>query len=166
MTQVHRHNTFLGPQQPSPSSTEPSRSEPAALSHAMEKEEVLDGRNTMPLGIPFHSAVRQRTGSRLSALTPWDEESSEEDTPFLPRFLLQEPIFAHNSNEGHSHNRPGLLRNLLCRLDRLHSRGISETECLILPIRELAAFLRCSLCESRLDSSPAAQYDSVLGQRH
>ena len=41
-----------------------------------------------------------------------DVESSEEDGPILPRFLLQEFIFAHNSNEGYSHNRPGLLRNL------------------------------------------------------
>ena len=30
------------------------------------------------------------------ALIPRDEESSEEDRPFLPRFLLQEIVFAHS----------------------------------------------------------------------
>ena len=114
MKQSNCHNTFLSPQQPSPSSTKPCRSEPADLCHAMENQDVLDGRYTMPLGLQFHSAVRQRTESRLSgALIPGDEESSEEDRPFLSRFLLQEFTFAHNSNEGYSHNKPGLLRNLL-----------------------------------------------------
>ena len=80
-------------------------------------------------------------------LIPRDEESSEEDRPFLPRFLLQEIIFAHSPYEGVFHNRPGLQGNLLCRSDWLRLRGISETECMILPIRELAAFPRCSVCE-------------------
>ena len=40
------------------------------------------------------------------ALIPRDEDSSEDDRPFLPRFLLQEIIFAHTPYEGVSHNRP------------------------------------------------------------
>ena len=107
------------------------------------------------------------------ALIPWNEESSKEDKPFLPRFLLQE------SNEGYSHNRPCLPPDLLCSSDWLRLRGISETECLVLPIRELAAIPRCSLCERlnasapvreswaadascRLDSSLTPQYESEL----
>ena len=57
----------------------------------MEKKEVLDGRCIVSPGLQSHSAVRQRTGSRFSrGADPQDEESSEEDRPFLPRFLLQE----------------------------------------------------------------------------
>ena len=76
-----------------------------------------------------------------------DEESSEEDNPFLPRFLLQEMIFAHSPYEGLFHNRPSLQRNLLCRSDWLRPQGTSETECMFLPVQELAAVLRCSVCE-------------------
>ena len=53
------------------------------------------------------------------ALISRDEESSEEDRPFLPRFLLQEIIFAHSPYEGVFHNRPSLQGNLLCRSDWL-----------------------------------------------
>ena len=81
------------------------------------------------------------------ALIPRDEESSEEDRPFLPRFLLQEIILAHSPYEGVFHNRPGLQGNLLCRSDWLRLRGISVAECMILPIRQLVAFPRCSVCE-------------------
>ena len=48
-------------------------------------------------------------------LIPRDEESSEEDRPFLPRFLLQEMIFAHSPYEGE--NQPRLQGDLLCRSD-------------------------------------------------
>ena len=51
-------------------------------------------------------------------------------------------IFAHSPYRGLCPNRPG---NLLCRSDWLRLRGISETECMILPIRDLAAFPRA--CE-------------------
>ena len=81
------------------------------------------------------------------ALIARDEESGEEDRPFLPRFLLQEINFAHSPYEGVFHNRPSLLVNLLCRSDWLRLRGVAETECAILPVRELAAFPRCSACE-------------------
>ena len=66
MIKVSRHSTFPSPQQPSPSSTEPERSELADHSHGMGKEEELDGRCLMPLGLQSHSAVRQRTGSPSS----------------------------------------------------------------------------------------------------
>ena len=76
-----------------------------------------------------------------------DEESSEEDRLFLPRFLLQEIILAHRPYEGVFHNRPSLQGNLLCRSDWLRLLGIAETECTILPVRELPAFPRCRVCE-------------------
>ena len=83
------------------------------------------------------------------ALIPRDEESSEENRPFLPRFLLQAIVFAHSPYGGLFPNRPSLQGNLLCRSDWLRLRGISETECVILPIRDLVAFPHCSVCEAR-----------------
>ena len=44
---------------------------------------------------------------------------------------------------------PSLQGNLLCRSDWLRVRGVAETECMILPIRELAAFLGRSVCVHR-----------------
>ena len=73
----------------------------------------------------------------------------EEDRPFLPRFLLQEIIFAHSPYEGDLHNRPRLQGNLLCRSEWLHPRGISETECMILRVQELAASPRCRAAQRR-----------------
>ena len=91
------------------------------------------------------------------ALIPRDEEASEEDRPFLPRFLLQEIIFAHIPYERVFHNRPSLQGNFLCRSDWLRLRGIAETECMILPVQELAAFPRCGVCEQlRAGRRPSA----------
>ena len=56
------------------------------------------------------------------ALIPRDEESSEEDRPFLPRFLSQEIFFVHSPYEGVFHNRPSPQENLLCRADCLRLR--------------------------------------------
>ena len=81
------------------------------------------------------------------ALLPRLEESCEKDRPFLPRLLLQEIIFAHSPYGGVFHNGPSLQENLLCRSDWLCLRGIWETECMILSVRELAAFPRRSVCE-------------------
>ena len=92
-------------------------------------------------------------------LIPRDEESSEEDRPFLRRFLLQEIIFAHSPCEGVFHNRPSLQGNRLCRSEWLRLRGISETECMILPIRKLAALPRCSGCEQlKAGERPSARW--------
>ena len=138
----------LRPQQPFPSSPIFCRGVSPGAKHAMEqKKEVLDGRCIVPPRHQFHSAVRQRTGSRISR----DEESSEEDRPFLPRFWLQEIILAHSPYEGVFHNWPSLQGNLLCRSDSLRLRGIAETECVILPPR-------CSVCEHlRAGERPSAR---------
>ena len=45
------------------------------------------------------TAREQDLGSR-EALISRDEESSEDDRPFLPRILIQETIFAHSTYEG------------------------------------------------------------------
>ena len=112
----------------------------------MEKKEVLDGRCiVLPRLTPQYDSEQDLVSPE--ALIPRDEESSEEDRPFQPRFLLQEIVFAYSSYEGFFHNLPSLQGNLLCRSEWLRSRGISETECMILPVRELAAFPRCSVCE-------------------
>ena len=84
-----------------------------------------------------------RAVARCRAMPTRDKESSEEDRPFL----LQEIIFAHSPYEGVFHNRPSLQGNLLCRSDWIRSRGISETDCMILPTRELVDFPRCNVCE-------------------
>ena len=81
------------------------------------------------------------------APVPRDEESTKENRPFLPRFLLQEIIFAHSPYERVFPNRPSLQGNFLCKSDWLRLRGIAETDCMILPVRELAAYHQCSVCE-------------------
>ena len=69
------------------------------------------------------------------------------DPPFIPRFLLLEIIFAHSPYDDLAPNQPRLQENLLCRADWLYLRGIAATECAILPMRELATYPRCSVCE-------------------
>ena len=63
-------------------------------------------------------------------LIPRDEESSEEDRPFLPRFLLQKTISAHSPYDGVFHN-----------------RRESPVPIRLASLRELAAFPRCRVCE-------------------
>ena len=113
--------------------------------HTMEKTEVLDGRCMVSPGLKFRSYDGLSDLPRHSS--PRDEESSEDDRPFQPRFLLQEIIFAHSPQKGVFDNRPTIQGNLLCRSDSLCLRGIEETDCAILPIRELAAYPRSSACE-------------------
>ena len=151
----------LSPQQPFPSSPIFGRGVSPGVNHAKEKK-CWTGRRIVPLGLQSHSAVRQCTGSRVCRDTDHrDEESSEEDRPFLPRFLLQEIISAHRPYEGVFHNRPSLQGNLLCRSDWLRLRGIAETECMILPVRELAAFPRCAK-HLRAGERPSTRRSPVL----
>ena len=49
---------------------------------------------------------------------------------------------SRTAHEAVFHNRPSLHENLLCRSDWLRLRRISETECMILLVRELTAFPR------------------------
>ena len=110
----------------------------------------------MPLGLLFHSAAQQRAGPSGRGIQR-GRQTVPAEIPVAGVYLRAQ------FKRRYSHNGPGLLRHLLCRSDWLPLRGISETECLILPSRELAAIPRCSMCEPRLDSSPAPQYDSDLG---
>ena len=66
-----------------------------------------------------------------------------EDTPLLPRFLLQEIIFAHSPYEVIIPSSRAF-RGIWCRTDWLCLRGIAATECAILPTRELAAYPRAA----------------------
>ena len=66
------------------------------------------------------------------------DRPGEEDKAFLPRFLLQEIIFAHCAFDDIYPNQPRLLLNLMCRTDWLRLRGNAGTECAILPIRRLS----------------------------
>ena len=89
----------LGSQQPFPSSPICGCGEIPGPTHAMEKKEVLDGRCVLPLGPQSRSAVRQRTGFRLSRGThPPRRGIQRRRQPFQPSFLLQEIIFAHSPN--------------------------------------------------------------------
>ena len=74
------------------------------------------------------------------ALIPRDEESSEEEQTVPTEMLVARDYLRAQPVEGVFHNRPCLQVNLLCRSDWLRMRGIAETECMILPVRELAAF--------------------------
>ena len=49
---------------------------------------------------------------------------------------------------------PSLHVNLLCRPDWPHLRGVAETECAILPIREFAAYPWCSACKHLNSGAP------------
>ena len=141
MIKTSCHNTFLSPQQPSPSSTEPERSGPADHCHAMERSWTADAFCRLDSGLtPQYD--RELGLGPPEVLIPRTEESSEEDKPFLLRFLLQAIIFARLFP-----NRPSLQGNLLCTSDWLRLRGISATERMILPIRDLAAFPHCCVCE-------------------
>ena len=75
------------------------------------------------------------------------EEPSEDDKPFLPRFLLHEIIFAHSPCEGVGPNQPRRQRNLLCRADWLCLRKLQKQNARSSPIRELAAYPGCIACE-------------------
>ena len=83
----------------------------------------------------------------LEALIPRDVESSEEDRPFLPRFFLQEVIFAHSPYGGglSQPTKPAGESPVQIRLPLL-ARNFGD-RMQILPVRELAAFPRCSVCE-------------------
>ena len=96
------------------------------------------------------------------ALIHSGEEPSEDDTLFLPRFLPQEIIFAYSPHEGVFGIQPRLQVNLLCSSDWLCLRGIAETECAILPIRELAAYPRCSACERPISGERPSARRSLL----
>ena len=167
MTVNGRSAVCLSSLQPFPSSSTVGCAGLPAPRHAMEEKEMLDGRCILPLEPQCRSAVRRRTGSRLSSSAlPQEEDSSEEDRPFLPRFLLQEIIFAHSP-----YNRQHLQGNPLCRSGWLRLRGFSETECMILPVQELAALPRCSVCEQLKAeerslarwSCPSRRFSTILG---
>ena len=78
---------------------------------------------------------------------PWvpasnNDEPDADAAPFLPRFLLQEIIFAHCRYL----LQPSLRGILLCKSDWLCLRGIAGCECTILPIQEIATDSKCSVC--------------------
>ena len=95
------------------------------------------------------------------ALVLRGEEPSEDDKPFPPQILLLEIIFAHSPYEGVFRNQLSLQVNLLCRSGWFCLRGIAETECAILPIRELAANPRCSACEQSSSGERSSAHGSL-----
>ena len=96
-------------------------------------------------GSPSKNAPHTLNGLETTCF-PNSEGPGEDVKPFLPRFLLQDIIFAHCPVDDLYPNQLRLRGNLLCRMDWLH-RGIARTEGAILPIREIAACPRCSTCE-------------------
>ena len=83
---------------------------------------------------------------------PWalianSDGPGEDVIPFLPRFLLQEIIFARCPFDDLYPNQSRFRGNFLCGTDRLQLRGIAGAECVIRPIREITAHPRCSTCE-------------------
>ena len=114
----------------------------------MEKKKALDGRCSVSLGRKFHFAVRQRTGSRISRGTHPPRRENQGRRQTVPTAIsVTGDCFRAQPIRGVFHCEPRRQPNLLCRSDWLCLRGIAETECAILPIRELAAHPRCSACE-------------------
>ena len=143
-----RSSTCLSPQQPFHSNPVLGCIVSLGAQHAMEKKKVLDGTCIVSLGLKFHSSVRQRTGSRISRGTGPSWRGTQRRRQTVPTaicaagdYLRTQPVREVFSNQ------PCFQENLLCRAVWLCSRGSAETECAILPIRELAAYPRCSACE-------------------
>ena len=80
--------TSLGPQQPFSSSPTYDRGETPGANHATEKKEVLDGRCIVSIGPQSHSAVRQRTGSRLSRGTDPQRRRIQRGRQTVPTEIL------------------------------------------------------------------------------
>ena len=109
----------------------------------------------MQTAIPWTSANRRST----FPLIPNGDGPGEDVIQFLPRFLLQEIIFAQCPYENLFLNQPRLGGNLLCRADWFCLRGTASCECAILPIRVIATYFRCSACEQTSSGErPAARW--------
>ena len=138
----------LSPQKPIPSGLKFGSVVSPGANHATREKEVMDGRCTVPLGLQSHSAVRQCTGlGSPEALIPRDEESSWEETvptkiPVAGDFLRAQPV-----RRGISQPAKPAWESPVQRSDWLPLREFSETGCMILPVRELAAVPQCSACE-------------------
>ena len=109
------------------------------------------------------------------AFIPRDEESSEDDRPFPPRFLLQEIIFVHSPYEGVSHNRPCLrsressvqirLASLArgCR-NRMRDPPITRTRCLsLVQCVRTSQFRRAPSWRQRFSTNSAGSQIQCLG---
>ena len=138
----------LGSQRPFPSSPVFGGVDILGPNHAMEEKEVLDGRCLLALGPRSRSVVRQRPGFRLLRGTRPQRRGIQRGRQTVQTEILVtgDYLRAQPVRKDFRH-RPSLQGSFLCRSDRLRSRGIAETECMILPVRELAAFPRCSVCE-------------------
>ena len=82
-------------------------------------------------------SVRKRTSSRISRGSPTATSNPAKKTD-----RRAQPV-----RRGLSQSAARLQGNPQSRADWLCLRGVAETECAILPVRELAAFHRCSACE-------------------
>ena len=78
-------------------------------------------------------------------MIPNSDSLGEDVKPFLPRFLLQELIVAHCPFDDLYPDQPDDFGKIFCcRTDWLQLRRTVDTQCAILPIREIAAFPRPS----------------------
>ena len=62
----------------------------------------------------------------------------------MPRFLLHHIIFDHGLVDGLGPDQPGLQGTLLCRKDWIQLREIARSDCVILPVQEVAAYPWCT----------------------
>ena len=131
--------TSLSLQQPFPSSPILGSVVSPGAQHAMEKKEVrTEDACRLDSSFAPQYGSEQDLGSP-EALILQDEESSEENRPFLPRFLLQEIIFAHSPYEGLLQSaKPARESPVQIRLaslerncgDRMHDPPSSRARCL------------------------------------
>ena len=153
----------LSPQQPFSSSPMYDRAE----SRGMEKKEDLDGRCIVSLGPQSHSAVRQRTGSRLSRGT----DPPREDRPFQPRFSLQEIVLAQTGQACRDSpvqiRLASLARNFGERMNDPHgsrARCFSQVQCVRTAQKHRSTLRRDDPCPpQRFSTIPVGSQIQCLG---
>ena len=127
--------TSLSPQQPFPSSPTLCSGEFPGAQQAVEKKEVLDGRCVVSPGLKFRPAIRKRTRFRISRGTHPPRRGIQRRQQTVPTAISATGGYLRvQSVRG---GRPSLQGTLLCRSDWHCLRGVAETECVILPVREL-----------------------------
>ena len=116
---------------------------------------------SMVLSFQGYNSVKGWTVLRIE-----HSQGDSDAPPLLPRFLLQEIIFAHGVYVLYF-SQPRLRGNLLCRADWLCLRWIASCECAILPIREIAIYSsRCSVCEQTSSGERQTARGSLPAPEH
>ena len=109
-----------------------------------EREKKLDSRCIVSPGCRLCPYGRKRTGNRLFVGIESRQRRTHRRRHAVPRFLLQKIIFIHSPYDDLYPNKPRLRGNLFMQDGWHRLRGTAGTECATPPMREIAAYPRCS----------------------